>query len=99
MPKVPVTALKRMTDLGSTYTGVRWYSDYPDHYAGDARSATKEKGRILRNLLVDSLAEYIAAVKADRVVPHLEGEFFRKSAPRTGASRIKASNRRPEGRG
>ena len=68
-----------MNALESTFTGVRWYSDFPDHYAGDARSATKEKGSILRALLVDSLAEYIAAVKADQVVPHLEDEFFRTS--------------------
>ena len=78
LPKKGATALKRMAALDSTTTGVRWYSDYPDHYAGDARCATTEKGVVLRSLLVDSFAEYIAAVKADRVVPRLETEFFKR---------------------
>lgn len=27
-----------------TFTGIWWYSDYPDHYAGDALFASEEKG-------------------------------------------------------
>jgi len=53
----------------------RWYSDYPDHYAGDANAADAEKGRKIRQLLVDALAEYIAAVKNDRVALTLLEEF------------------------
>jgi len=64
--------------LRPTFTGTHWYSDYPEHYAGDARPATAAKGRLLRDLLVDSLAEYIGAVKKNRVVPALEREFFRR---------------------
>lgn len=33
---------------------------------------------MLRELTVDELADYIAAVKADTVVPLLEAEFFEK---------------------
>ena len=44
----------------------RWYSDYPDHYAGDATAASKEKGEKLRSIIVDSLADYIRAVKNDK---------------------------------
>jgi creatinine amidohydrolase len=76
VPDAPATALKRMKDLPPTSTGIWWYSDYPEHYAGDARPASAKKGRRLRQLVVDSLAEYIAAVKADRVVPALSKEFF-----------------------
>lgn len=76
VPDMPATALKRMRTRTPTFTGIGWYSDYPDHYAGDARSASKEKGLILRDLLVASLAEYIADVKSDKVVPGLEREFF-----------------------
>ena len=78
VPKEPGTALKRMEALPATFTGIGWYSNYPDHYAGDARTATEAKGRVFRDLLVDSLAEYIAAVKADKVVPCLQEEFFRR---------------------
>ena len=65
-----------MRNLPLTFTGIRWYSNYPDHYAGDARTASEEKGLTLRDLIVDSLAEYLAAVKADEVVPSLSREFF-----------------------
>ena len=65
-----------MKNLPPTFTGIGWYSNYPNHYAGDARVATEEKGHILRQLIVDSLAEYIAAVKADEVAPNLTREFF-----------------------
>jgi len=76
----PGKALRRMQELPPTFSGIQWYSDYPQHYAGDARPATKRKGRILRQLIIDSLAEYIAAVKADQVVPSLQKEFFRRAA-------------------
>jgi len=76
--KTAATALNRMKNLPPTATGIQWYSNYPEHYAGDARPATEAKGRILRGLVVDSLAEYLAAVKRDRVVPRLQQEFFKR---------------------
>ncbi len=78
VPRKPAIPLGRMKRLPPTFAGVSWYADYPDHYAGDARKATEAMGRGLRQLLVDSLAEYIAAVKADEVVPGLQKEFFRR---------------------
>ena len=54
----------------------QWYTDFPEHYAGDARPATREKGLKLRQLLVDSLAEYIKAVKDDTAVATLTKEFY-----------------------
>jgi creatinine amidohydrolase len=85
VPGDPAVPLNRMKDLPPTSTGIWWYSDYPDHYAGDARSATEEKGQALMRLAADCLAEYIAAVKADRVVPALNAEFFRRTG-RVGKS-------------
>jgi creatinine amidohydrolase len=72
----PRTAQKRLAHLPPSFSGIHWYSDYPDHYAGDARSATAEKGKALQALEVDTLAEFIAAVKADEVQPALTREFF-----------------------
>ena len=77
VPADPALPLDRMRDLPPTHTGIWWYANYPDHYAGDARPATREKGLALRQLEIDSLAEYIAAVRADQVVPALTREFFR----------------------
>lgn len=76
LPAEPAMPLGRMQNLPSTFAGIGWYANHPDHYAGDARTATAEKGRKLRQLQVDFLARYIAAVKADQVVPALEKEFF-----------------------
>jgi creatinine amidohydrolase len=79
VPQEPATPLGRMANLPPTYSGIWWYSDYPDHYAGDARVSTIAKGQAMVQLQVDSLAEYIAAVKADEVVPTLTRAFFHKA--------------------
>jgi creatinine amidohydrolase len=78
VPEEPAKGLGRLTHLPPTYTAIWWYGDYPDHYAGDARPATLEKGQALIQMEADTLAEYIAAVKADEVVPELNAEFFRR---------------------
>jgi creatinine amidohydrolase len=78
VPERPARPLGRMGSLPPTYTGAWWFADYPDHYAGDARSATRKKGKFLINAMADNLAKYITAVKADTVVPALEEEFFNR---------------------
>ena len=96
--KGPARALQRLQALQPAFTGIRWYSDYPEHYAGDARPATAAKGQRLRRLLVDSLAASIAAVKRDRVGPALEREFFRRVqsvAPRPPAAPRAKTGTRP----
>jgi creatinine amidohydrolase len=79
VPGVPAQALGRIRGLPPTFTGIGWYSNFPEHYAGDARPASAEKGRALVGWMVDTLAAYIAAVKADQVVPALESEFFARA--------------------
>lgn len=78
VPEEPAKPLGRLDHLPPTYAGIWWYADYPDHYAGDARPATLEKGKALIQMEADTLAEYIAAVKADEVVPALNAEFFQR---------------------
>ena len=77
-PEKPALPLGRLGHLPSNYSGIWWYADYPDHYAGDARTASEAKGQVLVRLMADYLAQYIAAVKADQAVPTLEHEFFRR---------------------
>ncbi len=74
----PGSALHRLSHLGANFSGIWWYADYPEHYAGDARTASVEKGLRLRQIKVEALAEYIKAVKEDQVVPALENEFFER---------------------
>ena len=82
MERVPAQSadpLKRLAAFPGNFSGISWYADYPDHYAGDARSATAEKGVALRQLLVDALADFIAAVKVDQVAAALNNEFFERT--------------------
>jgi creatinine amidohydrolase len=76
VPDEPARPLNRLEGLPPTFTGIGWYANYPQHYAGDAHPASEEKGRALVEWEADTLARYIAAVKADQVVPALESEFF-----------------------
>ncbi len=71
-------ALRRAAAIPSSRFTGRWYTDYPDHYAGDATVANAEKGEKLRQLIVDSLADYIRAVRNDEVVLELLGEFYNR---------------------
>jgi creatinine amidohydrolase len=80
VPAEPGEPLGRMQRLPGGYAGIWWYADYPNHYAGDARPANPEKGRRLRDLEVAALAEFIAVVKQDSIVPRLEREFFDREA-------------------
>ncbi len=84
VPEEPAQPLNRMDHLPPTFAAISWYANYPEHYAGDARTASAEKGRALVGWTVDALADYIAAVKADEVVPALKNEFFRRVREEVG---------------
>lgn len=76
VPAEPAHPLGRMRQLKGNYSGIWWYADFPEHYAGDARTASAEKGLALRTLLVEAFAEYLQRVQVDESVAALEGEFF-----------------------
>ncbi|NLV74321.1 MAG: creatininase family protein [Chloroflexi bacterium] len=76
----PALPLGRARDVPGAYLGVSWYANYPEHYAGDARTANAEKGAALAKLERYALVRFIRAVKADRVMPALEAEFFNRKA-------------------
>ncbi len=80
LPKQDAPPMNRGKDLKGLFTGIGWYADHPEHYAGDARPSTAERGRQLLDVRVDQIAEVIAAVKADKVVPALEAEFHKRAA-------------------
>jgi creatinine amidohydrolase len=78
VPAEPAEPLGRLKDVPANYSGIWWYADFPEHYAGDARPATRAKGLGLQGLQVADLAEFIAAVKRDTAAPALESEFFKR---------------------
>jgi creatinine amidohydrolase len=76
VPAQPALPLGRMSAVPGNFSGISWYANHPEHYAGDARTATAEKGLRLRQIQVEALTEFVRAVKADQVGPALEKEFF-----------------------
>ncbi len=81
VPPKPGNPLKR-TKVPGVVTPVDWFSDYPEHYAGDARPATSEKGRLLVEDIVKNLVEVIRKVKADDTTLTLLQEYQEKQRVR-----------------
>jgi len=77
IPAEPGNPQKR-SKVPDIVTPVDWFSDYPEHYAGDARPATSEKGRLLVENTVKNLVEVIRKVKADDTTLTLLREYQKK---------------------
>jgi creatinine amidohydrolase len=71
--------MKRQNLPENLYTGIWWYSHFPNHYSGDGSVATKELGDWNMKNWIDSVVECIRAVKADDVSLKLQNEFYEKS--------------------
>jgi len=70
--------LNRLQHLpNGLYLGIRWYSQYPNHYAGDARHANARIGELSIEGRAQTLANMIKAVKEDNVTISLQNEFFK----------------------
>ena len=72
-------SLNRLKNLSSVFTGIFWYAQYPNHYAGDAKDANRELGEISMEGRSQQLIEVIKAVKADKMTLLLQDEFFKES--------------------
>jgi len=72
--------LNRLQQLPSElYTGIRWYAQYPNHYAGDAKDANTTMGEISIENRVENMVNLIKAVKADQTTLRLQNDFFKDS--------------------
>lgn len=82
MDTIPEDEVKPNRDLAhipNLFTGLSWYGNYPDHYVGNAKVSTKEKGKILFDFEVEQLAKFIKAVKEDTTLARLSKEFHAKT--------------------
>ncbi len=70
---------ERLEHLTFGYTGIWWYAQYPNHYAGDGSEANREIGELLLNSRASQLAELIRILKKDKAILKLQREFFDKS--------------------
>lgn len=68
--------LNRLNLPGTLYTAIWWYASYPNHYAGDAKFASKELGELITKNTVFSLQNAIKAVKNDQTTIELQKEYF-----------------------
>ncbi|MBP1606991.1 MAG: creatininase, partial [Acidobacteria bacterium] len=69
----------RLEGLADAYTAIWWYARFPHHYAGDARTATRELGELVLAAQAKQLATMIRAVKADTRVLELQQRFFNEA--------------------
>jgi creatinine amidohydrolase len=63
----------------NVYTGIWWYTRFPNHYAGEGAPANKELGQYQMNWWIDAIKKAIQEVKADDVSPKMQKEFYEKS--------------------
>ncbi len=70
---------KRLAHLPPVYTGIGWYADFPNHYAGDGAPGTPAKGRYALEHEAARVAAILAAIKTDTATPELLEEFYRAS--------------------
>jgi len=66
-------------EFPSIQTGIWWYAQFPNHYAGDAKDANAAIGELSLASRSQNLADIIRAVKADQNALRLQEEFFRES--------------------
>jgi creatinine amidohydrolase len=62
------------------YTGIWWYTRFPNHYSGDGSLATVEFGQFRMNAWIAGIVKAIRAVKADQQSLKLQNEFFEKAS-------------------
>jgi creatinine amidohydrolase/Fe(II)-dependent formamide hydrolase-like protein len=67
------------TNLPGVETPVDWQAYAVQLYLGDPRLATKEKGRILVERIIDFVADAIRRIKQDEKVPLILDDFYRKA--------------------
>jgi creatinine amidohydrolase len=70
---------KRVNMPESVYTGIWWYARFPNHYSGDASTATKAQGEADLQAWISTVVQAIRAVKADNESLKLQKEFYEKS--------------------
>ena len=61
------------------YTGIWWYARFPNHYSGDASTASKELGEFDVKTVIGQIVAAIKAIKADQVSLKLQNQFYEDS--------------------
>jgi creatinine amidohydrolase len=70
----------RLSELPFQYTGIWWYAQYPNHYAGDATKSNIELGKLLVDSDAGQLAQLIKKLKQSNKIEELQYMFYKDSA-------------------
>jgi len=79
MENVKQEAIIGSTGLTGIETPVDWQAYAIQLYLGDPRLATREKGKILVEKLVEFVADAIRRIKQDEKVPRILDDFYKKA--------------------
>ncbi|MHC4324905.1 MAG: creatininase family protein [Planctomycetota bacterium] len=71
--------LARLKHIPTNYTGIFWYAQFPNHYAGDGSYAKPELGELLINNEVNQLVDLIKILKKDDTILNLQKRFYKES--------------------
>jgi len=71
--------MKRLAHIPYTYTGIWWYSSYPNHYAGDGSSPQKEIGELVLDNRAEQLADLLKILKWDNSISDLQNRFYKEA--------------------
>jgi creatinine amidohydrolase len=87
-------ALHRLHLSPPLFTGISWYANFPNHYAGDASAANEALGKFDMETYIHSLVAAIRSVKADSESLKLQNAFYKHAThpletPQTGTWWIK----------
>ena len=64
--------------IPNVYTGIWWYADFPNHYAGEGDKATVALGKLVAEHTISQLIDAIKAIKNDDKTLMLQKEFFNR---------------------
>jgi creatinine amidohydrolase len=71
--------LARLKHLPDNYTGIFWYAQFPNHYAGDGSYAKPELGELLIKAQTNQLVDLIKILKKDDTILNLQNRFYKES--------------------
>jgi creatinine amidohydrolase len=69
----------RLSDVPFQYTGIWWYAQYPNHYAGDATKSSSELGKVIVESEASQLVQLIKTLKNSNKIEELQNQFYKES--------------------
>lgn len=72
-------AQNRLDHLPFAYTGIWWYADFPNHYAGDGSAPQKAIGELVLEDEARQLVQLIKVLKEDESISNLQNRFYDQS--------------------